>query len=760
MHLSRTLGITALLATGIAPFIAGAAPAETPAADFVTSPEMKRETATTVWFLQNKHLLRRSIPDVGMDELVKDYAAKLDPARMFFVAGDVEKDRARHAIMLDVWLENGNLTVAFSMYRELMERIDRRVAWIEARLDKPFDFNAKDTFFTDRSKAAWPKDEAAADALWEKRLKYDLLLELLGDKLPGDGDEETDPTDKVAEVKQPPAAITPEKLAAAAAKLKKRYTRMRHYMAMEPNEVEELFLNTLAARYDPHSNFFSKQTLEEFQISMRNSLCGVGALLSDEDGYCVVKELLPGGPLEKSGKVKVGDRIVALGENGAEPEDIVGMRLNKIVQRMRGKKGSEITLVLEPAADRAARITLKLNRDDIKLTTQLASARVFEVPTSSGKSVPVGVIDLPAFYGKSDAPGEAFSTTENVEELIGKLKQLNVGAIVLDLRSNGGGLLSEAVDLAGLFIPKGPVVQVKDTAGHIEHLDDTNEKVVWTGPLVVLVSKLSASASEIFAGAMQDHKRALIVGDAHTFGKGSVQSVMDFNRADSRLHSALKITMQKFYLPSGNSNQLKGVPSDITIPAVTGILPYSESEQERPLPWDSIPSSLVGADLGDLSQVKVRITEALVKRLKESSLHRQDTLPEFVTQTRSIAWTGDKLNRKDVSLNFDDRRKERVDDIAFRNVIKDDLKGLEKEAGYKKTEVKLDAAIAQEKEDPVTTKTGKTFKERRARITNPGADADWPDFDVQLRESLRIAGEWAAPAAPIAKNDTVAKDGN
>lgn len=723
------------------------APAETPLADFTTTQEMKLETQATVWCLENQHLLRKRISEIGMDGLLEDYAAKLDPSRLFLLASDVDKAKERHGVMLDVWLETGNLTAAFDLYRTMMGRVDKRVAWINTRLDQPFDFTKTESFVADRTKAERAATEADADTLWEKRLKYDLLLELLGDRLPGDAADPDEVADK-KEIKAPPAAITPEKLKTAIATLKKRYARMRHYLGLEPGEVEELFLNTLANRYDPHTNYFSRQTNEEFDIAMRNSLCGIGALLGDEEGYTTVKEILPGGPLEKNGKMKPGDRIIAIGEGDAEPEEIVGMRLNKVVQRLRGKRGEKLTLVVEPASDRANRYTLNLVRDDIKLTTQLASARVFEMPTKSGEPMPVGVIELPAFYGKIGADGEAYSTTENVSELIDKLKKHHVRAIVMDLRTNGGGLLNEAVSLAGLFIPKGPVLQVKDTTGAMQHLDDTNAAVSWDGPLVVLVSKLSASASEIFAGALQDHHRALIVGDAHTHGKGSVQQVIDYGRLDPRLKSAVKVTVQKWYLPGGNSIQLKGVASDIVVPSVFSVLPVSESDLDRALAWDRIPSSLGDADLGDASLVKVRVTQDLVDKLKAASDKRKSELPEFATLNRSIEKTARRVKEKSVSLNFVERRKERVDDLAFTESLRADLQKLADTSGYKNVPEKLAAAIAQERNDPAAAKSAKSALNKRKSLGASGADADWPDFDVQLREALRIAEDWATMSPP------------
>ncbi len=752
------LSLRPLAALALLPLVATAAlPAPEPVKEFVTTPEMKRETMATVWSLENQHILRRRIADFSMDELVTDFAAKLDPARLFFLAPDVAKARQRHAVMLDVWLENGNLAAPFAMYKDYMTRLDERVAWINARLDRPFDFSASETFNTDRAKAAWPASPAAADALWEKRLKYDLLLEILG---AGDGEEDAgDEAAAASAPKPPPKEITAARLDAAKAKLKKRYARMRHYLAMEPSEIEELFLNTLGGRYDPHTTFFSKQSLEEFDIAMRNSLCGVGALLADEDGYCTVKELMPGGPLERDGTIKPGDRIVAFGEGTEEPEDLVGMRLNKVVRKMRGAKGTPIALVIEPAADRTARRTIHLKRDEIKLTTQLASARVFEVPGADGAAVPLGVIELPAFYGKTDAEGEAYSTTENVEELIRKLKALKVRGIVMDLRNNGGGLLNEAVDLAGLFIPTGPVLQVKDFQGQLRHHDDEDPKVAWDGPLVILVAKTSASASEIFAGALKDHRRAIIVGDPQTHGKGSVQAVLQYSRLDSRLKAAAKVTIQKWYLPSGNSIQLKGVTADIPVPSVYSVLPVSESDLERPLPWDSIPSVLDPAKIA-ADHTTVRVNDALLADLGAASASRRDRLEEFLPLARSVTWTGERYTNKEQSLNFVERRRSRLDDIAFRDALKTDLTKLADAGAFKATEVKLDAAIALERKDPNAAKSAqKSLAGRKGRGAALQADDTWPDFDVQLRESLRILGDWTAraPAAPASAPVKVAR---
>ena len=366
----------------------------------------------------------------------------------------------------------------------------------------------------------------------------------------------------------------------------------------------------------------------------------------------------------------------------------------------------------------------------------MASARCFEAPNGNG-NVTVGVIDLPAFYGKNP-DGTGSSPTKDVEQLIEKMKKLGIKALIMDLRKNGGGLLTEAVDLSGLFIPKGSILQVRDSQGRIEDYRDENEKVVWNGPLIVLTSKLSASASEIFCGAMKDHNRALIVGDTTTHGKGSVQNIIELNRVFRGLDvkSAVKVTIQKWYAPSGSSIQLKGVPADIVVPSVFSVLPVAESDLERPLAWDSIPPSLTKADEGDW--LKAKLSDGLVKLLGEASAKRQAEMPEFLTLTHSIEWTKSRQLRKEVSLSLDQRRQERSDDLVFREQVRKELTVLATKA-IKATDVKLDAALEQEKKEGAEW-TSKS--KRMSRVRDPLEDEDWPDYDIQLQEAVRIAADW------------------
>lgn len=423
-------------------------------------------------------------------------------------------------------------------------------------------------------------------------------------------------------------------------------------------------------------------------------------------------------------------------------EDIVGMRLSKAISRIRGKQGSSVRLLVDMAG--GGRKTITLKRDQIKLVGQMASAKAFEVPSGNG-TVLLGVIDLPSFYGKN-SDGSGSSPSADIEQLINKLKAMGMKALIMDLRKNGGGLLTEAVDISGLFIPKGSVLQVRDSQGRSEDYRDEDEKVAWAGPLIVLTSKLSASASEIFAGAMHDHRRAIVVGDTTTHGKGSVQNIIELSRFDKNLKSAVKVTIQKWYAPSGSSIQLKGVPADIVVPSVYSVLPVAESDLDRPLPWDSVTPTLTKADEGEW--LKAKISDGLIAQLSAGSARRQSELPEFLTLSRTIDWTKSRQVRKDVSLSLDQRSSERKDDLEFREQIRRELADYAKKA-FKVSDVKLDAAIEQEKKEG----PGSAAKSKKAsRMRDPLEDDDWPEYDIQLQEAVRIATEWTGllPGASVA----------
>jgi len=702
--------------------------------NFTTTESMRDETRATAALLEKLHISRKDMGSIDMNSVVRTYCENLDGAKMYFTAEEVEEFVTRYGRTLDLYLQRGNLTPAFEIYALFKKRVTERTTANLAALDQPIDLTQPGTFPVDRKKAEWPANPEAADSLWSRRLRLDMLAELLGEDRSGNARP-----GKETELPE----ITPAKTKEAAARLKKRYEKTRTYLDFDSHEVEELFLNSYSGQYDPHSTFFSQQSLEEFEIAMRNSLVGIGATLSDEDGTCVIKEILPGGPLDLSRQVKAGDKIIAVGQGeSGELEDIVGMRLSKAISRIRGKQGTVVRLLVDMAA--GGRKTVSIKRDQIKLVGQMASARAFEVPQGEGSFL-LGVIELPSFYGKNQ-DGSGSSPSADIEQLINKLKAMGMQGLIIDLRKNGGGLLTEAVDISGLFIPKGSVLQVRDSQGRSEDYRDEDEKVAWNGPLVVLTTKLSASASEIFAGAMRDHRRAIVVGDTTTHGKGSVQNIIELNRFDRSLKSAVKVTIQKWYAPSGSSIQLKGVPADIVVPSVYSVLPVGEADLDRALPWDSVTPTLTKPDEGDW--LKAKVTDALIAKLAAGSSRRQAELPEFLTLSRTIDWTKNRQVRKEVSLSLDQRRTERKDELEFREQIRRELADYAKKA-CKSVDVKLDAAIEQEKKEG----PGSAAKlKRSARMRDPLEDDEWPEYDIQLQEAVRIAADWAAlnGATPIA----------
>ncbi|MEI6597751.1 MAG: PDZ domain-containing protein, partial [bacterium] len=387
-------------------------------ANYTTNELMQREASATVALLEKLHISKKAVAEIDPKDVLKTYCENLDPGKMYFTQGEVDGFISRYAPSLDMYLNRGNLTPAFEIYGLYKNRVNERTTTAVAALDQKIDLNQPGTFPTDRRKGNWPKDKTEADDLWARRIRLDILSELLGeDRTTNRNEPKTKPNHETTA-----PVITPEKIAEAIVRLKKRYEKVRTYVTYDPQEVEELYLNSYSTQYDPHSIFFSQQSLEEFEIAMRNSLCGIGATLSDEEGYCTIKEILPGGPLELSGKVKPGDRIIAVGqgENG-ELDDIVGLRLSKAIFRIRGKQGTIVRLLIDPATG-GPRQTVNLARDQIKLTGQMASARCFEAPSGNGK-ITLGVIELPAFYGKNP-DGTGSSPTKDVEELITKLKSM------------------------------------------------------------------------------------------------------------------------------------------------------------------------------------------------------------------------------------------------------------------------------------------------------------------------------------------------
>lgn len=690
---------------------------ETPA--FKSTPLISEESRTLVQLLEHVHYLNTPVTDETFRKLITGFMGDLDEQRMFFTAQDQDRFLGQFAPHLGSQMrDRGDLSPAFEIYTVYHQRAIARVEWVLAELQKPLDLTADETFPVSRREAAWPSTADEADALWRARIKLELIPDLLNGKT----------------------------LDEARTTVSKRYERMRKNLdELEAGDVEEIFLSSLTRLYDPHSTFFSAETYEDFSISMRLSLVGIGALLSSEDGYCVVKELIPGGPAQLSKQLQVNDKIVAVAQPGSEPVDVIGMSLRKVVNMIRGQKGTEIRLTTVPAdaADDSVQKEIVLVRDVVQLNASRAKASIEEVPTQEGGTMPIGVIDVPSFYGPvddDDSGADSNSVTADVEELITKLKAAGVRGIVLDLRRNGGGLLGEAVDLTGLFIPKGVVVQVRDSLGQISDKRDADPKVAYDGPLMVLTSRYSASASEIVAGALQNYGRAIIVGDSSTHGKGTVQAVLEMRTflpratiAGNRAGAA-KLTIQKFYLPNGASTQQKGVIPDVALPAIEDYLPIGESDLPNSLPWDTIaPAGIRGRELDSM----------LRDHLRNATRMRVNTLEEFEFLQTRIAWLREREERKDISVNLEKRRAMKAEDEKFREEMKSRQNTLAT-LNFAQRDVLLDSVA----NSPEPTKTAEDLLAQGEE-----EDADLKPFDVHLREALRVLRD-AIEIAPEPKEWT------
>jgi carboxyl-terminal processing protease len=606
--------------------------------------KIARESRQALAYLAEYHYSQKPINQISADQLIREFVSELDYSRMFFTEKEIQEFIEKYqSTLIGIYLSRGDLYPAIDIYNRYYTVAQKRHAWIRKRLKGDFDFNTKERYAPERDKSPWPENNKEADTLWSQRLTQELLVELLAGR----------------------------SLPQAKEKLLKRYDRSASLLdEFDLTDLQTLFLSTIGQTYDPHSNYFSNDDLDDFSVSMSNKLVGIGAQLRDEDGYCVIQELIPGGPAERSHQLHPGDKIIEVAQEGQAPVDVVNWKINKIVTLIRGEAGSQVTLTIIPAGstDDATRKTVALERQEIRLTENLASAQVIEVPIGENQTIAVGVIELPSFYGSGEAGTS--TTSQDIHELIEKLSGMGIRALVLDLRRNGGGLLSEAINLTGLFVPRAPVVLVRDSNGRVRVDWDKDPAVAYEGPLVVLTSRLSASASEIVAGALQSLDRAIVVGDSSTHGKGTVQAIFEVGRGilplllnKSGNSGGMKITIQKFYLPNGASTQHKGVPSDIPLPSINDYLPIGESDRPTALPWDTIPAGRW--QRSQAWQTLSLTTTAKRDYLIERSRERQTRLPEFSYLSEIVARLKAKQEQKALWLNYDLRKKEKELDEAF-----------------------------------------------------------------------------------------------
>src|SRR6187399_1299345 len=536
------------------------------------APASTRETvAMSVGrLLEEGHYTRQKLNEEVSKKFLQTYLEMLDYSHLFFTQEDIDSITKKYASAMAGDVLMGTLKPGYEIYALYTKRIDERVAKIKELLKQPIDFKSNVTVELSRQKSPWPKNEAEADQLWRGRIANELLQEHLSEH---------------------PIEPAPQLVS-------RRYERLaRNVHEQDKDEQMKLYLDALAQAYDPHSEYLSKADMKNFSINMGLSLVGIGAMLRSEDGYAKIESLVPGGPAQTDGRLKVGDRISAVAQGNASFNDVRDMRLDKVVEQIRGKKGTKVRLLIIPAdaPDPSKRKTIEIVRDEIKLKDQEARADIVIKKGANGEPVKLGWITLPSFY--ADMERHQKSTTKDVLALLKRLKKENVGGIVVDLRRNGGGSLEEAIALTGLFLKSGPIVQTKGSNGNIVVSSDPDPNIQYGGPLVVLTSRQSASASEIFAAALQDYGRAVIVGDQNTFGKGTVQTILPIARFASLLGSgsqedgALKLTIQKFYRVAGGSTQLNGVASDITLPSLTDLPEFGEGSLKNCLTYDQVPKA-------------------------------------------------------------------------------------------------------------------------------------------------------------------------
>jgi carboxyl-terminal processing protease len=575
--------------------------------------------------LERDHLAHPTIDDAVSEKWARNYLKMLDPLKYYFLKADVDEFLAQDKD-LDDQVKKGDLSFGTEVFKRFLQRSDERLLDAREILTEKPDFDVDESMVDDPDRLDWPKDHAEAKDRLRKLIKYDLLLRT---KINKDDDEK------------------------AIEKLLIRYKdRNRMYKQFNSSELLELYLTALTTVIDPHTTYMSGRNFEDMMNQQLHlTLDGIGASLSTEDGIPVVKEIVPGGAADKDGRLQPEDKIVGIEEADGTRQDFTDKKLSDVVRVIRGPRGTHIKLVVQPEDSKEEKI-YELIRQKIDLNEGRAKGQIIEAKTDAGNPVKVGVVSLPAFYGDPQAVREgkpdARSATKDCRDLIDGFKKDGIDVVLVDLRGNGGGLLPEAITLSGLFIDKGPVVQVRDAA-RVRHLDDDDEGTAWDGPLAVLIDHYSASASEIFAGVIKDYRRGLIIGDSSTYGKGTVQSIVDINELlrirGQNIPSlgALKLTIQQFYRPDGESTQIRGVVPDVPLPTYRDAAEIGEGRSDSALKFDKVAP--LPHDMYN------RVPSDLVQKLADRSEARRKDNKEFQEQAAAIKRYTERKARHEISLN-------------------------------------------------------------------------------------------------------------
>lgn len=584
--------------------------------------------------LPKRHISGRKVDDQISARALDNFLKSLDPMKLYFNQADID-GFAKYRDQIDDLTLRGDLSPAYEIFTRYLTRVNERLQLVQTLLDEEFDFTVPESIISDPKSTTYARSADESRDRWRQQLKFNIL------DLKDDGKT-------VEEARE---------------QLRRRYARYaRRWAQTDSDEILELYLSSITMGYDPHTTYMSPSSLNDFNIQMRLNLEGIGAALREKDGYTVVSNVIPGGAAARDGRLGEDDHIVSVGQNAeGEMVDIIEMPLKQVVSMIRGKAGTIVRLGVKKGGAGETEI-YDITRAQVQLEDSAARGKVIEHPApDGGPALKIGYINLPSFYldmeGARQNTADFRSSTRDVRRLLDGFRAQGVDGVVLDLSRNGGGSLTESISLTGLFIDRGPVVQVKNSNGTVQDYADDEAGVAWDGPLVVMTSKLSASASEILAGAIKDYRRGIIVGDPTTHGKGTVQTLMDLGREmfrnDRTNFGALKVTLQQFYLPDGDSTQLNGVAADVILPSITSVMDISESDLDFALPHDRVPAVR--------HQVYNMVPANLIESLRQASTSRVGANTEFLDLLRRKDLYVSQKQEKTISLveeDFVKRRKQ------------------------------------------------------------------------------------------------------
>ena len=675
-HLFPSTALALFIGLGVLPFSANTFAANSwdnlqPDRDEVIA------SLNVVELLKRHHYSKPPLDDARSAIIYDSYLKLLDPSRSYFLASDIaEFDKWKYKF--DDFLKSGDLNPGFIIYKRYLDRVKSRLDFALAELNKgvdSLDFKAKESLEIDRKEAPWLKSEAELNDLWRKRIKDEVLRLKIAGKEPA----------KIQEL------------------LTKRYkNQLARLDQTRSEDIFQAYINTFAMSYDPHTNYLSPDNAENFDINMSLSLEGIGAVLQSDNDQVKIVRLVPAGPADKTKQVAPADKIIGVAQGDKEMVDVIGWRLDEVVKLIRGPKGSVVRLEVIPASnapnDQTSKI-VSITREAVKLEEQAAKKSILNLK-QNGKDYKLGVIEIPAFYldFKAFRAGDPNykSTTRDVKKLLTELQKEKVDGVIIDLRNNGGGSLQEATELTSLFIDKGPTVLVRNADGKVDVLEDENPGAFYKGPMALLVNRLSASASEIFAGAMQDYHRALIIG-GQTFGKGTVQTIQPLN------HGELKLTLAKFYRVSGQSTQHQGVLPDVAFPSIIDTKEIGESALPEAMPWDTIRPAIKPA---------VDPFKPFINQLKAEHDARVAKDAEFIFIRDKLALAEKLMTEKTVSLNEAERRAQHADIDAKQLVMENARRQAKGEAPLKE--------MKKEDEDALPVEPEKTKPEDDAYLSETG----------------------------------------